>query len=76
MTYSLDCIFLENSDMPPIASIYIKTSTTHKYKGHNELTFITPECMSLPEFNEQVDRLHAELESIRNIVRTKFSGPR
>lgn len=73
MTYSLDWIFLESPSASPIASIFIKTSTTHQYKGYNKLTFITPQCLSAGEFDEQIDRLHAELEDIRKKVRNKFS---
>ena len=74
MTYSLDWIFLESPSTPPIASIFVKTSTTKQYKGHNKLTFITPECMTAGEFDEQIDRLHAELEDIRKKVGNKFSN--
>ncbi len=73
MTYSLDWIFVDSPSTSPIASVYIKVSTTQKYEGYNKLEFITPECMTPGEFDEQIDRLHRELEDIRKAVQGKFA---
>lgn len=73
MTYSLDWIFLDTPLASPVAKIFIKTCTTYQYEGYSELTFITPHCMSVREFDEQIDRLHRELEDIRKAVHAKFA---
>jgi hypothetical protein len=72
--YSLDWIFLDDLGVSPIAQIFIKTSTTHQYPEHNELEFITPECMSVREIDEQIDRLHRELQDIRKALHRKFDN--
>ncbi len=46
---------------PPIADIYLKTFTSDKEGRH----FITPQCMSEIEIDEQIDRLIDELEQLR-----------
>jgi len=74
MTYSLGWIFLEEPLTSPIAKVFIKTRTTQQYRGHSELDFITPECMTAGEFDEQIDRLHRELEDIRKAVHRKFAN--
>ena len=74
MTYSLDLMFLKSRQHNPIAKIHLKTYTQGGYKGVNpDLIFITPECMTTGEFDAQIDRLHAELETIRKNGRRKFS---
>ena len=73
MTYSLDWIFLDQRGIPPVASIFIKTSTRNKYDGYEELTFITPECVTQGEFDYEIKRLHAELEEIQKAIHKKFA---
>lgn len=73
MTYSLDWILIDEPLASPIAKIFIKTCTTHQYDGYSELTFITPECMTPKEFDEQIDRLHRELDDIRKAGHRKFA---
>jgi len=72
MTYSLDLMFREPSkgDHPgsSIAQIYVTTHTSDE-KGH---IFITPHCVSMREFEEQIDRLKQELETIRKKANQKF----
>jgi hypothetical protein len=74
VTYSLDWIFLDAPLTSPVAQVYVKTFTTHQYKGYDEHLFITPECMTPGELDEQIDRLHRELEEIRTAVRDKFAN--
>jgi hypothetical protein len=73
MTYSLDLLFREPSKGelpgPSIAQIYVKTHTSDE-KGH---IFITPHCVSMREFEEQIDRLKKELETLRKKANQKFS---
>ena len=35
---------------------------------------ITPDCVSAEEFDQQIDRLHAELEAVRKTARTKYAA--
>lgn len=74
MAYSLDLLFRipTENDLPgpSIANIYIKTHTIDK-NGH---IFITPDCVSQKEIEEQIDRLKEELDTIRKEVHKKFKG--
>ena len=73
MTYSFDLMFREPSkgDLPgpSIAQIYVKTHASDE-KGH---IFITPHCVSMREFEGQIDRLKQELETLRKKANQKFS---
>ena len=73
MTYSLDLLFLESSKGnlpgPSIAQIYIKTHTSDE-KGH---ILITPNCVSMREFEEQIDRLKQELDALKKKANQKFT---
>jgi hypothetical protein len=74
MTYSLDLMFLKSKQHNPIAKVHLKTYTQGGYKGINpDLIFITPECMTPRELDEQIDRLHAELERLRKRGRSAFA---
>lgn len=70
--YSLDFLFIspKKDDPPfsPIGKIYVKTHTNDK-QGH---IFLTPNCMTKLEIDEQVDRLIKELEEIRKKAKRKF----
>jgi len=74
MSYSLDLHFVDHRKAslpaPPVAQIYIKTST----REEDGTTYITPECMSFGEFNEQIDRLQKELEELRKKAKKKFGS--
>jgi hypothetical protein len=71
--YSFDLIFLKplKNELhgPVIAQIYVKAYSSDK-KGH---IFITPDCVSWREFEEQIDRLKKELEIIRKKAKQKFA---
>lgn len=73
MTYSLELLFREpakgNLPGPRIAQIYVKTHTSDE-KGH---IFITPDCVSMREFEEQINCLNQELETIRKKAKQKFA---
>lgn len=81
MTYSLDLLFLDSpifegsSHRSPLARVHIKTTAGHTYHGVNpNLEYLTPECVALGEFEAQIDRLQAELETIRKKARRKFAA--
>lgn len=69
MTYSLDLLFEAAEAGPQLAQIFVKAHTKDE-DGH---ILITPHCVSLPEFENQVDRLIRELEAIRKKARRAFS---
>ncbi|HDY87971.1 MAG TPA: hypothetical protein ENH82_07660 [bacterium] len=73
MTYSFELMLHKPSKgdppWPSIAQIYVKTHTSDE-KGH---IFITPECVSMRELEEQIDRLQQELEIIRKKAIKKLS---
>jgi hypothetical protein len=77
MAYSrlrLDFIDMSKADLPtpPYVHICVKVVTTDK-RG---MTFITPACTSLDQLEEQIDRLHRELEGIRAKAQRRFEAMR
>ncbi len=74
MTHSLDLLFLSNKKAgalgPPIAHIYIKSSGRHDYA--KDLDLITPQCVSIVEFEHEVARLKNELDDIAKRARRMF----
>jgi hypothetical protein len=74
-TYSLDLSFMDDykSQLPhaPIAEIYVK-SCGHRTEDGPPI--ITPECVTISELEDQVDRLIGELEGIRKKARAKFAA--
>lgn len=72
MTDSLDLEFRKpaKNDLPGPANAYIYVKTYTSEKGQ---VFITPDCVTFGEFEEQIDRLKKELEAIRKKAKHKFS---
>jgi len=72
MTYSLDLYYVKPDKKfpgPSRANVYIKTYS--KDEGGHEL--ITPNCVSIREFEYEINRLHKELDDILKKARKKFS---
>ena len=73
MTNSLDLMFREPSKGDrlgsSIAQIYIKDHSTDE-KGN---ILITPYCVSMREFEQEIDRLKQELETIKKKAKQKFT---
>ena len=73
MTYSLDVIFRKPSKGElsghVMAHVYVKSHTRDK-EGY---VLITPDCVSLREIEEQINRLKEELEIIRTKAKEKFA---
>jgi len=74
-TYSFDLSFVDDRDSdlrhPPVAEIFIKT---HSQRVSDGPLLITPGCVSIIEFEHEIDRLQAELETIRKKARAKFKA--
>ncbi|MBA7580282.1 hypothetical protein ES708_22173 [subsurface metagenome] len=71
-THSLELKFSKPSKtgLPRLqynAQIYIKTYTVQQ-----DFKFITPDCVTLREFDYQINRLQKELEDIRKKAKKKF----
>lgn len=73
VTYSLDLNFIDDRKSklphPPIAEIFVKTHTARE----DGLPIITPECVTIEEFEYQIERLQKELEALRTKARKKFA---
>lgn len=74
-TYRLDLEFLDNqrSDLPrnPIAYVYVKTFSKQTADGP---PLITTDCVTLREFEDQVNSLKLELDVILKKARVKFAA--
>jgi|SRR5487761_830741 len=81
-TYSLDLLFLEppspereSESGPPISHVAVKHSTSGGYKGvGTDLPLISHRCLSFAEFGAEIERLQAELESIRESARRRYES--
>lgn len=73
MTHSIDLIFYESSQSelsgPVIARIYVKSHSSDE-EGH---IFLTPDCVSVREFEGEIDRLKQELEIVRKKAKLEFA---
>jgi hypothetical protein len=74
MPYSFDLDFIkpeeEGIPSPPRVAIFIKSCSV----DDTGRRFITPrDCLSMEEFDGQIDRLKRELEEIRKKAKKKFS---
>lgn len=74
MTISLELAFLEprQGDLPGPrrAQIYVKNLASDEYVEHA----ITPICVTIGEFESEIDRLYKELEEVRMEARRKFQA--
>ena len=74
-THTLDLIFKDDrkseSPHPPRAFVCLKTVMQHVENGPY---LLTPDCVSLTEFEFEIDRLHRELDVIRQKARAKFAA--
>jgi len=77
MTRSLDLEFRRPAKNvlpgPSCAYIYVKTYTTEKDTNGKNQIFITPDCVTLKELDEQINQLIKELEEIRKKAIRLFS---
>jgi hypothetical protein len=69
----LDFTAGRNSELPypAVAQIFIKGSSSDE---SGTLRFITPHCLLASELDAEIDRLHAELESIRKRSHARFAA--
>jgi len=75
MSYSLDLYFVKPDKKfpgPPRANVYIKSYSSDE--GGSQL--ITPNCITLGEFEYEIKRLHKELDDILKKARRNFSESR
>ncbi|MCK5543136.1 MAG: hypothetical protein KAI40_10630 [Desulfobacterales bacterium] len=68
MTYSLDIHFQEKNNAPICSKIFVKFST----RDDKLSTYITPNCLSISEIEEQIDRLHKELDNLLQKAKRKY----
>ena len=73
MTYSFDVLFREPSkddlSVESVAQIYVKARSSED-KDH---VFITPRCISMSEFEHEIERLKQELDVLRKKAKQKFA---
>ena len=81
-TYSLDLLFLEPPSParewesgPPISHVAVRHSVSGGYKGVNpDLNLISHRCLTFAEFNAEIERLQAELETVRESARRRYEN--
>jgi hypothetical protein len=73
--YSLELNFIDDHDsnmpFPPVARIYVQTSTGIDGDSHR---YISLDCLTSSELDNEVDRLKGELENIRTNGHAKFTA--
>jgi len=74
MTYSFELQFRDFSKdalrvYDGIAQIYVKKSPPDE-KGH---VFVTHECVSMSEFEHEIERLKQELDDLKKKAKQKFA---
>ncbi len=73
-TLALDFIKPRKRPLPDSAhaKIYLETCTRDK----SGRIFLTPDCVSIVEFEKEIDQLQKELENIRKKATKKFAEAR
>jgi hypothetical protein len=73
--YSFELNFTDDRDsklpVPPVARVYVQISTKNDGDSHS---YISHDCMTSAELDNEIDRLKSELETIRTQGRTKFAA--
>jgi hypothetical protein len=72
-TYMFQLLFLEDRYIHPIAQIFLKC---HECNGSDDLISVAPECSNATEMDQQIDRLQAGLETLRNEMHRQFASER
>jgi hypothetical protein len=72
-TPTFKLLFLETSNIPPIARIFLWRS---ECDGSDELISVTPDCTNSAEMDKQIDRLLADLEEVRREGHRQFASGR
>ena len=57
----------------PTALVHVESSTRWQFDGVEYDRLLTPECLSPSELDHQIDRLHAELEKVRQEGKKEFA---
>jgi len=79
MNTTFDLLFLEHKKAelpgPPISHVYVKAYSKGGYTGiSKDLILIGADCVSASEIEAGIDRLQAELESIRKEAKKKYAA--
>lgn len=73
-TFNLRLLFVgDGLNAPPRALVQVACSGGQVYNRKQEDGLISCECVSQTEFDREIDRLKAELETIRKQARTRFA---
>jgi hypothetical protein len=76
MTGTLNLLFVASGGpqkpLRPIAQIFVKAFNTSVDEELGETAFITQECFSFAEIDDEIDRLKKELDAIRRTARVQF----
>lgn len=73
-TFNLELLFFDEGFMgEPTANVHVKSSTGQQFGGIQYDRLISCDCLSPSEFNSEIDRLHAELEKVRQDGKKNFA---
>lgn len=74
-THTFELLFLTPDLGPDISHVYIKSSGSIHYADvSDELELITSQCVSIREFEAEINRLKSELDEILNKARQKYTA--
>jgi len=70
-SFELEFVTQQRNDLPfpPVARAFIAAYSGIEGNPHK---FVTHDCMSAKEFDYEIDRLHAELETLRSEAQQRF----
>jgi len=75
--YNLEFLFIEpplSEPVPAISHVALKHAHTPTYVGIQSQPVLTPGCFGPDELDGQIDRLQAELESIRKLAHERYAA--
>ncbi|MFI5352906.1 MAG: hypothetical protein ACHQZS_08070 [Candidatus Binatales bacterium] len=77
LAFRAQCPERTAGDLPASAAVSIKnySNSEHLYK-EPDLLLISNECLSIGEFDSEIDNLHQELEAIRKEAHRRFEASR
>ena len=72
--FDLDFIKPGKNDLPGPSHALVHVKSSHSFRK-SELRYVTPDCVSIREFEYEINRLHKELDQILKRAEKRFASP-